>query len=148
MTDDRADRFLRLSAALTGFGRVTLLGTGVAGEYLRALDAILPAGMTDELLASAEPGGDPDAAAARVLDDPKLGPVARNVILMWYCGTWAGLPDDWRAAHGASPLDTRHVVSGGAYLSGLQWAAAGAHPAGGLQQGFGAWGLPPQGVAQ
>lgn len=148
MRDERVDRFLRLSSVLTGFGRIDLLGTGMAAAYLRELDATLPPGVSDELLAAVAPAeSDPDAAAARVLTDRKLGAVARNVILLWYCGTWTALPDDWRAAYGASPRDARRVVSGPAYLAGLQWVAAGGHPAGGLQQGFGAWSLPPEGVS-
>jgi hypothetical protein len=144
----RFDRFLDLSERLTGFGQVDLLGTGVAGEYLSTLDAVLPEGMLDELLAAhdALPGGaDRDAAvASAILSDAKLGPVARNLILLWYCGAWTALPDAWRAAYGVSPLDTNRVVSAEAYLAGLQWLVARAHPAGAQQQGYGAWALPPE----
>jgi hypothetical protein len=137
-----------LSAILTGFGRIELLGTGMVGEYLRTLDAILPAGLLDEFLAVPErlpQGADLEGAVtSQIIDDPKLGPLARNVILLWYCGTWTALPDAWRAAHGASPLDTDHVVSAEAYQAGLQWVVAGAHPAGAQQQGFGAWSLAPE----
>lgn len=135
----RSERFIALSARLTGFGRVTLLGTGMTDEYLSALDAVVGAAMVDELLAA---GDD-----AELLDDPKLGPVARNLILLWYCGTWTALPDDWRAVYGTSPLDTTRVESAEAYQAGLQWVAAGAHPAGARQQGFGAWAVAPEGVA-
>jgi hypothetical protein len=146
---DRAARFVELSALLTGFGRVQLTGTGLAGAYLGVLDSTLPAGMPDELLdvfGGLPEGADrEDAAAAAILDDPRLGPVARNIILLWYCGTWTALPDAWRAAYGSSPLDVSRVVSAEAYQGGLQWTAAGAHPAGARQQGFGAWSLPPEG---
>ena len=144
----RTDQFLGLSAVLTGFGRLQLLGTAMTSEYLRTLDAILPAGLLDELLAVYErlpTGADREAAvAAQILDDPKLGPVARNLILLWYCGAWTTLPDAWRAAYGVSPLDKNHVVSAEAYQAGLQWVVAGAHPAGAQQQGFGAWSLAPE----
>lgn len=143
----RSDAFLDASALLTGFDRVRLAGTGVADEYLRTLEEVLPDGMLDDLLAAFEqlPAGDGgEAGIAAILADPALGPVARNVILLWYCGTWNALPDDWRAAHGASPLDTNRVVSAESYVAGLQWAAAGAHPMGARQQGFGAWALPPE----
>jgi hypothetical protein len=144
---ERSDRFLELSGLLTGFGRVQLAGTGMTETYLQALDAVLPAGVIDELLAAfqrlpAGPGREA-AAASQILGDPKLGPVARNVIVLWYCGTWTALPDAWRAAYGASPQDTTHVVSGEAYQAGLQWTAAGAHPPGASPQGFGAWALAP-----
>jgi len=133
---DASERFLRLSSTLTGFNRVELLGTGVADVYLRALEDVLPADVLERLLAG---DADPDG----VLADPALGPPARNLILMWYCGTWTPLPDDWRAAHGASELDTHRVISPDGYVAGLQWVAAGAHPVGARQQGFGAWAVPP-----
>lgn len=163
--DERTERFIELSVILTGFGRVELTGTGLAGTYLRAIDAALPAGVADDLLdalgkraaparapipvpapapAPGQPGRDV-AAVGAVLDDPRLGPVARNLIVLWYCGTWTALPDEWRAAYGSSPGDVTRVVSAAAYQGGLQWAAAGAHPAGARQQGFGAWSSAPQG---
>ncbi|HEY6887059.1 MAG TPA: hypothetical protein VI300_04740 [Solirubrobacter sp.] len=136
--DTRSDRFIVLSARLTGFGRVTLLGTGMTAEYLAALDAVVGVELTDELLATED--------VATLVEDPKLGPVAKNLILLWYCGTWTALPEDWRATYGASPLDTTRVESAEAYQAGLQWVVAGAHPAGARQQGFGAWSIAPEGV--
>lgn len=147
--EDRAGRFLDLSVLLTGFGRVQLLGTGMLEHYLRAVDDVLPAGFLDELLAAYDAlrAGDREAAAGpTIFDDPKLGPVARNLILLWYCGTWTELPEDWRGLHGTSPLDTHRVVSPASYLAGLQWVAAGAHPVGARQQGYGAWAVPPEPV--
>ncbi|HEY6295630.1 MAG TPA: hypothetical protein VIX15_08200 [Streptosporangiaceae bacterium] len=147
----RAGQFAELSALLTGFGQIELLGTGMACSYLRAIDAVLPEGVLDELLGAfgrLPPGTDGEAreAAARssILDDPKLGPVARNLIVVWYCGTWTALPDAWRTAYGTSPLDVDRVLSAESYQAGLQWVAAGAHPAGALQQGYGAWSAAPE----
>lgn len=146
--EERADQFLEMSAFLTGFGRVQLLGPGLADRYLHAIDAVLPEGMLDELLATfgrLPAGADREAALGSViLGDPKLGPVARNIILMWYCGTWTALPDAWRSAHGTSPRDTDRVLSADAYQAGLQWAAARAHPAAARQQGYGAWAVAPE----
>jgi len=134
--DKRAELFLGLSERLTGFNRVALLGTGMSAAYLRAMDAVLPETMMDDLLADAR-------SLDEVLDDATLGPVARNLILLWYCGTWTALPDAWRAANGTSPLDTNRVESADAYQAALQWVAADAHPAGARQQGFGAWAVAP-----
>ena len=78
-----------------------------------------------------------------ILDDPDLGPVARAIAVLWYCGTWTGLPDAWHARNGAAPGDTTGVVSAAAYQAGLQWTVVGAHPAGARQQGFGAWSTEP-----
>jgi hypothetical protein len=147
--EERSELLLGLSALLTGFDRVQLFGTGMIEEYSRALEAVLPAGVLDELLTAYErlPAGDDreGALAAEILGDPKLGPVARNVILLWYLGAWAGMPDDWRAAYGTSRLDDHHVISAAAYQAGLQWVAAGAHPAGSAAQGFGSWAAAPEG---
>lgn len=150
MTAEKSDSlelFLDLSVALTGFNRVELLGTGMTEGYLKTLGDVLPGGVLDELLSAYErlPSGDEREAtvAAEIFEDTKLGPVARNVILLWYCGTWAGLPEDWRSAYGSAPADTHRVISADAYLAGLQWVAAGAHPIGARAQGFGAWAVPP-----
>lgn len=144
----RAARFLDLSVLLTGFGRLELLGAGTAEGLLRALDAVLPARAVDELLAAYPllPTGAEreEAVRATIMDDPKLGPVAENLIRMWYCGTWSRLPDTWRAAYGASPLDIDRVLSVEAYQAALQWVVAGAHPPGARQQGFGSWAEPPR----
>jgi hypothetical protein len=138
----RSELFIGLSERLTGFDRVTLLGTGMSAAYLRAMDAVLPDAMMDELLTDSRSRD--DAGLGELLDDARLGPVARNLILLWYCGTWTTLPDEWRAAYGSSPLDTNRVESADAYQAALQWVAAGAHPAGARQQGFGAWAVAPQ----
>jgi hypothetical protein len=149
---ERADAFLDLSALLTGFDRVQLLGTGVAQSYLQTLDAVLPEDVVSDLFAAYEalPSDDGrEAAVAReILGDARLGPVAQNLIILWYCGTWTALPDDWRGAHGSSPLDTDRVISPEAYVAGLQWVAAGAHAVGARQQGFGAWAVAPEGVTR
>lgn len=145
---ERLESFLGLSVALTGFSRMELLGTGMSADYLCALEATLPDGVCDQLLGAWESqsaGSDPAAAADQILNDPKLGPVGRNLILLWYCGAWTALPDAWRRAYGASPLDVSRVVSPEAYQAGLQWIAIGAHAPGSRQQGFAAWSTPPEG---
>jgi hypothetical protein len=139
-----------LSVELTGFGRVALLGTGMVDTYLATLEAVLPPKVLDDLLGAygrlPDVDGREGALDELILADRKLGPVARNVILLWYCGKWTQLPGPWRAAYGVSPLDVSHVVSGEAYQAGLQWVASGAHPVGARQQGFGAWAVPPAGA--
>jgi len=138
---DRPEHFLRLSSRLTGFGAFDLRATGMLAEYLAALDARLPANVLDELLARGDDAD--DQAIGAILADPKVGPVARNVILLWYCGTWNALGPSWSAAYGAIADDRNAVISAAAYQAGLQWTVAGAHPAGAAQQGFGAWSLAP-----
>lgn len=145
---ERFESFLNLSVALTGFSPIELRGTGVANDYLGALEATLPVGVCDELLTAWDTqsaGADDDTAVRQILGDPKLGPVAQNLTVLWYCGTWTALPDVWRSAYGVSPLDMKRVISAEAYQAGLQWVVAGAHPPGSGQQGFAAWSMPPDG---
>ena len=148
---DRLDEFVDASVRLTGFGRIALLGTGAAEDYLRTVRAVVPPAVLDGLFAAianipADEAHDGEIATS-IMADPTFAPVAKNIIVLWYCGTWQQMPDDWRAAHQSVPADTTHVVSANAYLSGLQWTVVGAHPPGGAMQGFGAWSLPPAGDA-
>jgi hypothetical protein len=146
----RLDELLGLSVALTGFDRLHLIGTGVAAEYLDTLDRIVSPVVVDALLKAYAllPADDPDAAALkqRILDDEMLGPLARNLVVLWYTGTWTPLPPDWPAPGVRSHLDVAGVVSPAAYLAGLQWRTVGAHPAGALPTGFASWASPPPGV--
>jgi hypothetical protein len=142
-----AESFVALSAALTGFREVDLWGTGQAQAYLDELLATVGDGIVARLLATGEAAleaADPVAAIAdTVMADADLGPVARNVIVLWYLGQWNPLPQAWRDRHGASPLDVSRVISAAAYSSGLAWIAAGAHPLGANPGGFGSWANPP-----
>jgi hypothetical protein len=141
------EQFVALSVQLTGFGRVRLLGTGLADDYVRVVASALPTGVFEDLLTAA--GEAPDAARiAAIMRDPKLGPVARNVAVLWYCGTWSPLPEGWQQAYGTVSATPNGVVSAQAYQQGLQWVAAGAHPMGARQQGYGAWAERPTGAAQ
>ena len=136
---ERLESFVALSAALTGFTEVRLWGSGVAGEHLAVLTEVVPADVVADLLDGTD---GPDATA--MLGDARLGPVARNLIVLWYSGVWMQLPATWRDAYGASSRDTTHTTSGAAYRAGLQWVVAGAHPPGASHQGFGAWSLEPK----
>ncbi len=136
---DRLKEFVAVSERLTGHRHIELMGTGSAEEYLQTLRRAVPEDLVEDLLATAHDlDGHEDAVTVELLADPRLGPVAKNIIVLWYCGTWHQLNDDWRQTYGADPVDT-HVVSANAYLSGLQWTVARAHAPGGNMQGFAAW---------
>lgn len=144
------ERFVALSALLTGFREVQLTGTEVAQQHLDVLRAVLPADIVEDLFTAFNrlpSEGREKAVATTMLGDPKLGPVAKNIILLWYTGLWNQMPEIWRRAHGASTKDVTHLPSGAAYRSGLQWVAAGAHPPGASHQGFASWSLEPRGRA-
>ena len=151
--DPRA-QFITLSVALTGFDAATLHGTGMVTTYYDTMATIVGERLLGRLLgawgrALAAGGGDPDARDRAlqhtVLADPTLGPLARNLMTLWYLGQWNQLPADWRNTHGAHARDTDHVVSGEAYVQGLVWPAVHTHPQGAKQPGFGSWSLPPVG---
>jgi hypothetical protein len=159
----RPQSFVKLSAAVTGFSPVILHGTGMTQAYLKKVETIVPSRLLDRLFDTFENASENStllaaAAGARsarapsnsartdltvILDDPDLGPVARAIAVLWYCGSWTELPDAWRARNGAAPGDVTGVVSAAAYQAGLQWTVVGAHPAGARQQGFGAWSTEP-----
>jgi hypothetical protein len=141
----RPQSFIELSAALTGFSPVMLHGTGMAPAYLRRIESIVPSGLLQRLFDtfSDVDGNSASCDLEAILDDEDLGPVARAITVLWYCGAWTGLPDAWRARNGVASSDSTGVVSSAAYQAGLQWAVVGAHPAGARQQGFGAWSTEP-----
>jgi hypothetical protein len=141
---ERLGLFVQTSACLTGFSRTELFGTGVASEYLSAVDAAAPSAMVAELLTVLGDTEVADDVVARCLASPDLGPVARNVIVLWYTGSWQQLPEDWRRTYGRFAGDETRVVSAAAYLAGLQWKVVGAHAPGGDMQGFGSWATPPR----
>lgn len=142
---DAVTRFLALSVVLTGYEDWELLGTGMIEGYYREVLKIIGARELGALLAAFDrvDGNDADAFRRAILDDERYGPVARNVVMMWYLGTWSQLSRDWRNTHGATFYDTDHVVSAAAYREGLVWPAAGTHPMSAKQPGFGSWAHPP-----
>jgi hypothetical protein len=86
--------------------------------------------------------GDDTQLEKLVRHDKRHGPVARNVVMMWYLGAWLQLPAEWRASHGATSYDIDHVISAAAYRESLVWPAAGTHPMGAKAPGFGTWAEP------
>ena len=150
-TSDGISLFLDLSTALTGFSRTELWGTGMVQKYYDAVNLIIGEREMGRLL-GASSSVIPDRAditpeiEARlqeaVLDSDQFGPVARNIIRLWYLGAWQQLPQQWRNDYGATSFDTDHVISDASYRESLVWIAGETHPMGAKQQGFGAWSLP------
>lgn len=149
---DRLAGFLSLSVTLTGFTEFELQGTGQAQAYLDTLLAVVGPATTDELLSAhaavLEAGADDEAARdrlvrARILGDDRLGPVARNVMKLWYVGTWYAMPGPWSQAFGIGGDDRTFVVSATSYTEGLVWPAIGANPPGAKGPGYGTWAEPP-----
>ncbi|GAA1860513.1 hypothetical protein [Myceligenerans crystallogenes] len=152
MDDEFHEAFLDLSSTLTGYSRFRLLGTGQADPYLSTTREAVGDEVLAQLLTTfadvRRAAGDDEKALdaalrARVLSDPLLGPVARNVIKMWFVGTWYQLPSEWRDVHAGGRHDSTHVVSPASYTEGLLWPTIGANPPGAKAQGFGSWTAPP-----
>jgi len=157
MTDPSFEDFLNLSVDLTAFKQTDLLGTGLARQYLAKVRAACGDEVVTALLdayreARAEAAGtagshDPNvldrALRHRIFSDERLGPVARNVIKLWYAGMWYGLPPEWTDAYGAQTAAETSTVGTGSYQEGLLWPAIGANPPGAKAPGYGSWALPP-----
>jgi hypothetical protein len=79
-----------------------------------------------------------------IFGNQMLGPIARNIIKLWYVGIWYQLPRVWAEAHGSRPADVTRTVSPEAYVEGLLWPAIGAHPPGAKAPGYGSWASPPE----
>jgi hypothetical protein len=148
MTDDRklAD-FVGLCALLTGFSAHELRGTGNATLHLATLSDMAGPDHAEALLdAYARLPKDDAARALRqaILSDGRLGPLARNLIRLWYSGVWKQLPRDWHETHGGPAADRDFIPAPNAYVEGLLWPAVGANPPGAKPFGYGMWAFPPR----
>jgi hypothetical protein len=148
--DAQLNDFLALSSELTGFTPYDLAGTGQARLYLTTiLDIVGDANVTALINAFRDVSQREAAAIERgiridILSDEKLGPLARNVIKMWYVGSWYELPGEWRERFGENDKDRTFVVSPASYVEGLLWPAIGANPSGAKPLGYGTWADPPR----
>jgi hypothetical protein len=152
VTAPRLEDFLSLSVDLTAFPEIDLRGTGLAGQYLAKVRAACGDAVVAELLAAHqaardEAAGDPArldrGLRYRIFSDPCLGPVARNVIKLWYAGMWYGLPAEWTDTFGARLAAETSTVTAASYQEGLLWRAIGANPPGAKAPGYGSWAEPP-----
>jgi hypothetical protein len=144
--------FLNLSVSLTGFSTFHLQGTGQASLYFSTMVDIVGEAMFFELLQTfrgieAKANGDEALVAETLrrdlLSSDKFGPLSRNLIKLWYVGTWYQLPSAWRDTFGAYENDTTFVVSPVAFTEGLLWPTLGVNPPAAKAQGFGTWGEKP-----
>jgi hypothetical protein len=147
----RLERFLDFSSEVTGFSVFDLEGTGQAQSFLGAVTGVVGNEIVDELLEAYVGVGEHDGLEERqaglrraIFSDEKLGPIARNVIKLWYVGIWTELPAEWTDVYGAHENDHTFTVSPAAYTEALLWPAIGANPPGAKGPGYGNWALPPK----
>lgn len=137
--------FLALSVEVTAFNEVELFGTGMVETYLDAVVGIVGAPLVDEMLGryagivTDDPAERLAVLRRSLFGDERLGPVLRNIVKLWYIGTWFALPAEWQERFGPMPADRTFVVVPTAYVEGLLWTAIGAHPSGAKAPGFGSW---------
>lgn len=153
LLESAEERFIAVSVALTGFDHVELLGTGMTALYLETVEKWVGPAIAAELLAfGTDPVPDEFVVRTRILANAKLGPVARNVIELWYTATWNPLSVAWYVAYQAeipqlpnlTDLPSAYIVAPEAYVESLVWIAANAHPMGAKQPGYGTWAQPPK----
>lgn len=143
------EAFLTFSSEVTAFTVFELRGTGQAEAYLRSVQEVVGSDTVRELLdrymalGSASAPDRKERLRRGIFGDEKLGPIARNIIKLWYVGIWYQLPRDWAQAYGARDKDVTFMVSAAAYTEGLLWPAVGAHPPGAKAPGYGSWAQPP-----
>lgn len=146
------ERFLSFSSQVTAYSVFELRGTGVAESYLATVEEVVGRPLLDALLdryeaaVTAADGGAglPDLLRRDLFSDPWLGPVARNIVKMFYVGIWYELPHAWTDAYGALQKNVTFTVSAAAYTEGLVWPSIGANPPGAKAPGYGAWAQPPR----
>ncbi|MGW3204027.1 hypothetical protein [Streptomyces sp. NPDC001135] len=162
MTAPSFEEFLRLSVDLTAFEETDLLGTGLAHQYLAKVRAACGdetvIALLDAHRAARTDAGDTGshdrtpldrdlfdrALRHRIFSDDRLGPVARNVIKLWYAGMWYALPPEWTDRYGAQAAGEASTVTAASYQEGLLWRAIGANPPGAKGPGYGSWAQPPR----
>lgn len=123
------EMFIELSAALTGFSKVELHGTGVVDVYWQTVQHHEKAIGLLEIWGASQEHKEPLTKLREELGlkhNSDLLQLAQDITMMWYLGQWKGEP-----------------ISSETYKQGLVWIAINAHTQGAKQQGFGTWSLPP-----
>src|SRR5262245_52182663 len=96
-SDETRQRFVAFSVVLTGYDDAVLWGTGIVEQYLTFLIEAVGDEVTRRLLSTwarvvDAAQGDQAALDQMLLDevfaDPTLGPVTRNLVVLWYLGEW------------------------------------------------------------
>lgn len=135
--------FVAVSAWLTGFSEVELLGTGMAQTYYDTLVAKttpgdLAAFFNQWQLITLTAGDDPVLLAqlteAQLIPATAYAAAAQRIIAMWYTGQW--FTDVSNPSSGS-------MINADAYQQTLMYVVAQAHPPGAKQPGFASWAEPP-----
>lgn len=146
----RVGTFVDMSAALTGFSTDTIAPpldpTELASAFLEIADTLAGEDVVNRLLAQfAAMQGQPSQTIADALlgispamDGPTVQ-LAKSLVKLWYLGSLYPL-------NSTSAFDGK-TVSSNAYIRGLVWRAAQAHPMGYSEFSFGYWNEEPPSLA-
>lgn len=136
--------FVDLSVVLTGFSKDKLQPTHdtlkLSEEYYNTLiKEVSPAIVTqlsDAFTALENGSGQVDTTQFKndIIDNAILGPIAKNIIKMWYVGIWYYIKPE---------TEQGYIISDNAYTHGLVWDAMQAHPMGYSEGNFGYWDSAP-----
>lgn len=136
------DTFVKLSSILTGYPESTLKPGAdtqkLSEQYFDTLNKELSTEILEKLNSTflGIPSPTEASVKAKIIDDTTFGPIAKNIIKMWYLGIWYDL--------NATPeSDTSYVISSIAYKNGMVWSTMYAHPMGYSEGNFGYWNTPP-----
>jgi hypothetical protein len=146
----RLQEFINLSVELCGLSEFTLRGTGYAEAYYSTVISIVGQDTVDRLLNTFAtlPANDQSARdktlRTEILSDEEFGPIARNIIKLWYVSTWFELPRAWQDKFGPLANDRTFIPFTYAYAEGLLGPAVGAHPPGAKPPGYGSWAERPE----
>lgn len=141
----RLQIFLQNSARLLELSQFTLQGTGMGADLCAYFVEYLGTEVFDAWMAQwAGLPADPDAEAVAGLVEGVYGALNHNLLIAWYTGSWAPLPQPWLDVHfpGRKAGDGA-VISARTYQEALVWPLVGAHPPAAKQQGWDAWSRPP-----
>lgn len=147
-------KFLAISTVLTGYDEATLMGTGMLQDYANALDSGIGYPNAKQFLDAAtvvlrNPQNTGEtlekAVKEQLMTHYKYGDICKNIIQMWYTGTWFAMNAQWQALFGDLSVAQQpdKTVSPKAYQEGLIWDTINAHPPGAKQPGFGSWEYDP-----
>jgi len=137
------DTFVQLSAILTGYPEKKLKPKNdtqkVSEAYFAVLNKEVDAQTIAQLNSTFTSIQNPDEASVKtqIVDDPTLGPIAKNITKMWYLAIWYSLDPT------STDPNATYVVSSITYKNGLAWSTMYAHPMGYSEENFGYWETPP-----
>ena len=151
---DPFETFLLLSVQLCGISSFDLMGTGFARRYFDIVEGVIGHDLFRRLLGTfnrltTDPAKRNRVLQTEILYHPEFGPIARNIMKLWYTAFWFQLPPTWRSNFGGNPgynlaKDQTGISYPYAYPEALLCPAVGGHTFGAKPTGHQSWTLRPK----